>query len=344
MRIFHLTCAAALTLSPMVVVAAPSPAAAAVAPCRNGRVALTFDDGPGPQTSRLLRVLRSHDAPATFFVVGQRVGARSAAIRAMVRDGHVVANHSWDHSQLTKLSSRAIRSQLTRTTKAVVRAGAPRPTIMRPPYGATNGRVRAVTRSLRLREVLWTIDTTDWNHRSSDYIVRAALRKLRKSNRNNILMHDGVGNSRRTVAAVPRIISGIRRRGYCLTVVGPQGLPADPRPKITADSATVTEGNAGTKVLRIPVRLSSAAVRRASVRVRTQGASARSVSDYKTLSTRVAWRPRTRNATISVRIVGDTVHEATQRFFITFSNPSHARTGTKRIVVTVKDNDTAPVQ
>lgn len=205
------------------------PTTAAREACRHGKVALTFDDGPQPGTTgRLLRVLNRRHAPATFFVQGYRARAYPRLVRRMARAGHRVGNHTWNHPQLTHLSRRQIRSQLVRTNRAIRRAGAPRPTMMRPPYGATNATVRRVARRLDLAQVLWTIDTVNWSGISTDAIVRHALRRIRPGP-NVILLHDGVATSNRTVRAVPRIIRGIRHRGYCVARLGPNGNPRAPR-------------------------------------------------------------------------------------------------------------------
>lgn len=191
--------------------------------CRHGKVALTFDDGPQRGTTRrLLRILHKRHAPATFFVQGYRVRAHPRLIRRMARAGHRVGNHTWNHKQLTDLPRRRIRSQLVRTNRAIKRAGAPRPTLMRPPYGATNRTVGRVARRLHLTQVLWTVDTLNWSGLSTGTIVRHALSGIHRGP-NIILLHDGVANSPRTVRAVPRIIRGIRHRGYCVARIGPHG-------------------------------------------------------------------------------------------------------------------------
>lgn len=201
---------------------------AAAGTCRHGRVALTFDDGPRQHTTgRLLRILHRRHAPATFFVQGHRVRAHPSLIRRMARQGHVVGNHTWNHKQLTGLSARRIRSQLVRTNRAIRRAGAPRPTLMRPPYGSTDDRVRRVAGRLELTEVLWTIDTRNWSGIASATIAHRVLSGIRRGP-NIVLLHDGVAGSSRTVRAVPRIIRGIRHLGYCVAPVGRNGHPRKP--------------------------------------------------------------------------------------------------------------------
>ena len=131
---------AVLTAVVAVGVVAPLPAAdAAVRPCSRGTVALTFDDGPrAVTTDRILKTLANRNVKATFFVVGSNAASHPALIRRELREGHQVGNHTYRHEQLTDLSDSAIASTLRRTQAAIQRAGAPKPTLFRPPYGATN--------------------------------------------------------------------------------------------------------------------------------------------------------------------------------------------------------------
>lgn len=217
---------AALLVATIPATAASSAATAAAAGgvCRVGRVALTFDDGPGKHTPRLLHLLQERDVRATFFVLGQKVGPSAGLLRTMAFRGHVVGNHTWNHQQLTGLSSSRIRGEYRSTTRAIVAAGAPRPTLARPPYGSTNSRVRRVEHSLDMHEVLWTVDPTDWDHRTPAAIVHRVMSGV-SPGPNVVILHDGVANSGNTVRAVPTIIHRLRSRGYCLVTLDRRGDP-----------------------------------------------------------------------------------------------------------------------
>lgn len=211
----------------IVVVGPATPATAAS--CRRGHVALTFDDGPSRANApRLLEILHARRAPATFFLAGRNVTARPGHVRRIARAGHTIYNHTYDHSKLTTLSSRAIRRQMMRTERALTAAGAPSSArVMRPPYGAINARVRSVLARLRFRPVLWTVDTRDWQRSTtSRQIVRTVVRGLAPGA--NILLHDQE-DTQATVAALPRVISAVRTRGYCLGVVDRNGRVVPPR-------------------------------------------------------------------------------------------------------------------
>ena len=92
-----------------------------VPPRGKGRVALTFDDGPGPYTPQVLAELRSLHVRATFFVIGHNAQQLPGIVRALRAAGMVVGNHSWSHPNLTKLSLARQRAQLRRTQDVLAR-------------------------------------------------------------------------------------------------------------------------------------------------------------------------------------------------------------------------------
>ncbi|WP_433229418.1 polysaccharide deacetylase family protein [Actinomadura formosensis] len=181
--------------------------------CRRGRVALTFDDGPDVYTPQILEVLRAYNVRATFFMMGEKATAHPDLVRAVVAGGHLAQNHSWDHPHMTDLDPAAVRRQLADTNAAITRAGAPRPTQFRPPFGDTDGIVDGQARALGLRVVRWSVDTTDWRGRRPADIAATVLDQAVPGS--VVLMHDGVANSATTIEALPTIISGLRARGFC---------------------------------------------------------------------------------------------------------------------------------
>ncbi|MFF0308040.1 polysaccharide deacetylase family protein [Streptosporangium sp. NPDC004379] len=177
-------------------------------------VALTYDDGPGHHTAKLLDILARYHARATFFLVGKMVLANAdGALRRMVRDGHELGNHTWSHPQLTAMSEGAVRAELTRTQKVIERRTGVRATLMRPPYGATDKRVAAVARHMGLAQVLWSVDTLDWRDRVTPVVARRATAIKPGS---IVLMHD---IHRTTVEAAPRILKELTRRGFAFVTV-----------------------------------------------------------------------------------------------------------------------------
>jgi peptidoglycan/xylan/chitin deacetylase (PgdA/CDA1 family) len=203
-------------------------ASPAVTTCGSGLVALTFDDGPhAGYTAPILDVLATKKVPATFFVLGANVDARPALVRRQGEAGHVVANHTYQHERLTELSDAAIVRTVDRTHTAIEQAGVGPARLVRPPYGATSSRVRQVLTNAGYTQVLWSVDPRDWE-RGATAIRSGVLNSLHDGA--IVLLHDGVANSKETLAALPGVIDGIRSRGYCFATLDARGRLVPPAP------------------------------------------------------------------------------------------------------------------
>ncbi|MEU6039311.1 polysaccharide deacetylase family protein [Actinomadura sp. NPDC047616] len=174
-------------------------------------VALTFDDGPGAYTGRLLDQLRAAHVHATFFLLGQNVAGHRGLVRRMVEEGHEVGNHSWSHPDLTTLPSWEVRAQVRRTQQAVQDVTGVAPVLFRPPYGAVDGRVAD---AVGMPLVLWSVDSLDWLHRDVRRNIIVGVRQPRRGG--IVLFHD---IHRPTVAAVPSVLEGLRERGFTFVTV-----------------------------------------------------------------------------------------------------------------------------
>jgi peptidoglycan/xylan/chitin deacetylase (PgdA/CDA1 family) len=183
--------------------------------CRKAKcIALTFDDGPGPYTQKLLGQLRDAGVHATFFMLGRQVETYPRVARAVAAAGNEIGVHTWDHRDLTRLTPAQIDGEI-RSTVAIIRKDAGvSPRYLRPPYGAMDADVHAAARRAGLALALWSVDTLDWKTRSTKETVAAALRDARRGS--IILVHDIHPT---TVAGVPAIIKGLRAKGYTFVTV-----------------------------------------------------------------------------------------------------------------------------
>ena len=209
----------ATTLAAVALVAAgtlTANAAPAQAAACNGYVGLTFDDGPSGSTPALLNALTQNGLRATMFNQGQYAAANASQVRAQVTAGMWVGNHSYTHPHLPQLGQAQIDSEISRTQQAIAAAGGGTPKLFRPPYGETNSTVKAVEAKYGLTEIIWDVDSQDWNGAGTDAIVQAAGRL---GNGQIILMHDWSANTR---AAIPRIAQGLTARGLCAGRISPQ--------------------------------------------------------------------------------------------------------------------------
>ena len=136
-------------------------------------LALTFDDGPGPYSDSILDTLQKHNAKATFFLNGYKLWRYSAQVKRMADEGHQLANHTYNHPYLTKLSDYRVRQELDSTAQILTQITGVTGTgntgfYLRPPYGSFNKRVTALAGV----PVIWcTVDSGDWKYQSSARLV-----------------------------------------------------------------------------------------------------------------------------------------------------------------------------
>lgn len=216
-----LAVAATAVAAPATATAAPAAVPAHTVPARAaacaGYVGLTFDDGPSDaHTPALLNALKQYGLRATMFNEGQYAAAYPNQVRAEISAGMWVGNHSYTHPHLTQLSQAQIDSEIARTQQAIASAGGGTPQLFRPPYGETNATVQAVESKYGLRQIIWDVDSQDWNGAGTDAIVQAVARL---TNGQIILMHEWPAN---TLAAIPRIAQTLASKGLCAGRISPQ--------------------------------------------------------------------------------------------------------------------------
>ncbi len=191
--------------------------AVSVGSTRHRAIALTFDDGPSPYTPQIVAALVRMHATATFFVVGQQLTYFSAGLRDEVAHGFEVGDHTTNHAMLSVLGAGGQRAQIAGDASAIERRGAPAVQLFRPPYGVYNATTLTILHRLHMLLVTWSVDPGDWRRPGSVAIMRAVLRAARPGA--IVIMHDGGGDRSQTVAALPRIIRGLRRMHYDLVTV-----------------------------------------------------------------------------------------------------------------------------
>lgn len=176
-----------------------------------GTVYLTFDDGPSrTYTPQILSILRKYGVKAVFFEVGQNISYYPWITRSLRYYGMKIGNHTWSHPYLTKLSTYWVNWQLNKMEWQL----GYRPRCVRPPYGATSDRIRAIISARGQRHILWTVDPSDWARPGTWTIVNRVLWNVRDGSR--ILLHDGGGDRSQTVAALDLLIPRLRARGYVI--------------------------------------------------------------------------------------------------------------------------------
>lgn len=183
---------------------------------RRYEVAIGFDDGPYPDTPAFVRMLSENHATATFFMIGRQITSayRETMLREL-REGDVLGDHTWSHPELTR--SREVRGQLQRTLAAIREQTGYTPCVFRPPYGDYDASVIATARSLGLATVTWNVDPTDYAQPGTAAIVHRVLAQVQPGS--IVISHDGGGPRGQTLAAYPKIISALRRRGFGIVTI-----------------------------------------------------------------------------------------------------------------------------
>ncbi|WP_282828117.1 polysaccharide deacetylase family protein [Pelomonas sp. V22] len=210
--------------------ATPAPAASSAAPRElfgedlpAKTVLLTFDDGPhGRYTDEILEILKRYQAPAVFFQLGQNLGKLDAkgqvlpgpgsqVAQRVLAAGHQLANHSFTHGLMSKFEQAKVREEAANTEALLDKAGRQGAPLFRFPYGARNEAALATVEALKLRSMMWNIDSLDWSDPIPKSIAARVLGELDKRQRGIVLFHD---IHARTVQALPLVLDQLSAEGY----------------------------------------------------------------------------------------------------------------------------------
>ncbi|MFI1890190.1 polysaccharide deacetylase family protein [Streptomyces jumonjinensis] len=176
-------------------------------------IALTFDDGPSTEhTEHVLDILRDFEVVATFFCVGLNVRGLPRLVARMAEEGHTVGIHTWSHPILSDLSRDEFLFQLDETVRVISGATGDSPRLVRPPYGCRTDDTLRWTAGHGLVTVLWDRDSRDWTMPGETAIVETVRRGV--SDGSVVLMHDGGGDRRQTVAALPTLLTALLDDSY----------------------------------------------------------------------------------------------------------------------------------
>lgn len=177
-------------------------------------VAITFDDGPNPETTTpMLDALEENYAKATFFCLGQNAGYYPETVQREYNLGMEVGTHTYSHVVLTNLGASALDSEISKSVTAIENAIGVKPTLMRPPYGAVNKTVLSAVGGYNLCCMNWSLDTEDWKTKNAD----ATYNEVMKAQDGDVvLLHD---IHEYNVDAVKRFVPDLIAEGFQLVTV-----------------------------------------------------------------------------------------------------------------------------
>ncbi|WP_120006607.1 polysaccharide deacetylase family protein [Nesterenkonia muleiensis] len=174
-------------------------------------VALTFDDGPVPNTRKVLAALSEVGARASFFMTGQMATAHPEIAAEVAAAGHELGNHGWSHTDFTELSEGELRSELSRTAVAIESATGWQPSMARPPYGSLTSQVSQAAEGPM---IMWSTDSRDWQHRSAAHTHQQVIDTVEPGA--IVLLHDLEAS---TAEATPLILRDLLAKGYHVVTV-----------------------------------------------------------------------------------------------------------------------------
>lgn len=185
------------------------------------QIALTFDDAPDTRyTPQVLDILKKHNVKATFFVIGKLAEKHPDMVKRIVREGHVLGNHTYNHAQLKKLPMDKFIEDIEKSEAALSPLAGYTPRLIRPPYGAVTDDELAWLKEEGYLTVNWNIDPEDWRGVSGEQVLKRSMEGAKPGA--IILMHCATGpdgSLQGTIDALPELISGLRAKGYELVTL-----------------------------------------------------------------------------------------------------------------------------
>ena len=174
-------------------------------------IALTFDDGPNYNTSKVLDVLAKYNAKATFFVLGSKAKDNKKILKREYDSGMEIGNHTFNHLLLTKYKENVIKDEIDKTSSVIFEVTGRYPKLLRPSYGAYNNTIKKIG---DMPIIIWDIDTLDWKYHNSKKIASRVINKVKDGD--IILMHDIYSA---TANSLNIIIPELQNRGYTFVTV-----------------------------------------------------------------------------------------------------------------------------
>lgn len=176
------------------------------------KIALTFDDGPDAEcTPMLLDGLAKRGVKVTFFVIGREAEAQPEIMERIVKEGHLIGNHTYNHVDIRHMTESAAKEEILKANEVIAKYTGEEPCFLRPPFGSGSSKLE---KEIEMIQVLWTIDTMDWSCQNEAKICSTVYREMKENS--IILMHDEYPAS---VRAALSIIDHLLEEGYAFVTV-----------------------------------------------------------------------------------------------------------------------------
>lgn len=178
-------------------------------------ISITFDDGPHPvYTPQILDVLANYNAKATFFITGNKADKYPDVLKRIVKEGHEVANHTYNHIYNAKISSNTLIKELDLTARTIKRIAGITPSLYRPVGGFYNDTITNTAVKKDYLVIMWSLhqDPKDWTNPGINRITKHVLKSVRPGD--IVILHDAGGDRSQTVKALKSIMDYLIKHDY----------------------------------------------------------------------------------------------------------------------------------
>lgn len=179
---------------------------------KENKIALTFDDGPSKETEKVLDLLKKYNAKATFFIWGERIRGRKKTIERIVKEGHEIGNHSYEHKRLAFKSQDYIYRDLKKCDEQLNNLKI-KTNLFRPPGLSMFYNLFRVCRRLEKKIIICDVISNDWRKKGVDYAVKRVLRKTKNGSILNF--HDyleGIGSNEEIIPILKKVLPELKNR------------------------------------------------------------------------------------------------------------------------------------
>ncbi len=179
------------------------------------KIAITFDAAwTNQDTEDLIKILKKHNATATFFIVGDWAEKFPESVKAFYDAGHTIANHSDTHKAFSKCTREEIKEEIINCNEKLEKIIGGKVTLLRAPSGDYTNESLEVTESLGMYMIQWDNDSLDYTGLTVDEIVNRIMSRAR--NGSIVLFHNGVDT---TAEALDKILTELESQGYSFVSV-----------------------------------------------------------------------------------------------------------------------------
>lgn len=212
-------------------------------------IALTFDDGPWPDTPAILEVLKKNKVKATFFVIGRHLQLYPDMARRVVAEGHAVGNHTWNHHYHRVDRATAIK-EIEDTSALIYKITGAKTTLFRPPGGVLTNGLADYAMSQKMTVAMWSSDSQESSQPSQGQLIKNVMGSVKSGG--IVLMHDGGGERSVTLKSLPVIIAELKKQGYTFVTVPELLALKDRQLKAAAAAKAKFTKPASVKVKSVP--------------------------------------------------------------------------------------------